>query len=98
MNVLLKIIGNSIIQRREYISGGIKKWNVLIVKKRCVKDIYNGKDDIVWTPKGLERSHFINHPHNYQLLLSKSKYIVSNKLKVQRCPKCKILIINEKNI
>lgn len=60
--------------------------------------IYNGKDDIVWTPKDSTPSGFINFPHKDQVMLSRSLRIRSNKLKVYRCPICKVQIIFEKEL
>lgn len=60
--------------------------------------IYNGKDDIVWTPKDSDPSGFINFPHKDQVMLSRSLRIRTNKLKVYRCPRCKVQIIFEKEL
>lgn len=57
--------------------------------------IYNGKDDIVWTPEDSIPSGFINFPHKDQVTLSRSLRIFTNKFKVYRCPSCRIQIIYE---
>lgn len=67
-------------------------------KKMQIGYIYNGKDDIVWTPESSTPSGIINHPHKDQIMLSKSKRIFTNKFKVYRCPTCKIQIIFEKEL
>lgn len=58
--------------------------------------IYNGKDDIVWTPENEKPSALVNHPFAYQVMLSKSKRIVSNKCEAYRCPACHVVIMFEK--
>ncbi len=60
--------------------------------------IYNGMDDVLWTPDGEKQSHIINRPHKYQILLSKRAWITANKFKVYRCPTCKIQVIFENDL
>ena len=59
--------------------------------------IYNGKEDIVWTPENSKPNRIINLPHDDQITLSKRKFLL-NKIKVYRCPKCKIQLIFEEEL
>ena len=59
--------------------------------------IYNGKEDIVWTPENSNPSWFINFPHKDQVMLSRSLFGM-NKFKVYRCPTCKVQIIFENEL
>ena len=60
--------------------------------------IYNGNDDVLWTPEGERQIHIVNHPHKYQILLSKKTCIFFNKFKVYRFPTCKIQVIFENDL
>lgn len=60
--------------------------------------IFNGKTDIVWTPKDQKPSLFINQTREGQILLKKMNYLKGCKIKVVRCPICKIQIIDEKDL
>ena len=60
--------------------------------------IYSGKTDICWTPISSERSLFINLPNDDQVLLAKFKIFKGCRIKVYRCQKCQIEIINEKDL
>ena len=56
--------------------------------------IYNGKGDVVWTPENSRPNMIINLIHKDQIMLSKSRFFMS-KIKVYRCPECKVQIIYE---
>lgn len=60
--------------------------------------IDGGKTDICWTPKGKKSNLFNNHPKEYQVLLTKLNYFKGCKIKVFRCSKCEIEIINENDL
>lgn len=60
--------------------------------------IYNGKEDTVWTPENSKQSYLINFPHENQIMLSKRKFLSFNKIKVYRCPLCKIQVIFENDL
>ena len=47
--------------------------------------IYNGRDDLRWTPEDIQPSLFINFNKNNEIILSKSKYIFRNKILTYRC-------------
>lgn len=66
-------------------------------KLMSVGYVYNGKDDIVWTPEGKYKSGWINFPKKYEIMLSKSKIIVNNKIRVYRCPSCNIFLLFDKD-
>ena len=56
--------------------------------------IYNGKEDIVWTPENSKPSRIINLVHENQVMLLKYKFKFDG-IKVYRCPTCKVQIIYE---
>lgn len=60
--------------------------------------MYNGKEDIRWTPAGEKSSMFINHATEKEVLLAKLNYLKGCRIKVFRCHSCKIEIINEKDV
>lgn len=55
--------------------------------------VYNGKDDLVWTPEDVTPSGWINFPNKYEIMLSRSKRVVSNKLLVHHCSSCGVFFI-----
>ena len=59
--------------------------------------IYNGKQDIVWTPENSKLHTFINFIHDDQIMLSKARFTIS-KIKVYRCPSCKVEILFEEEL
>lgn len=60
--------------------------------------IYSGKTDLCWTPVGEKSSMLINHPNEKEVLLAKLKYLKGCRVKVFRCNRCKIEIINELDV
>lgn len=60
--------------------------------------IYSGKSDLCWTPSGEKSNVIINHPNENQISLAKLNYLKGCKIKVFRCRKCEIEIINEKDL
>lgn len=60
--------------------------------------IYSGKNDICWTPIDKKSNFIINHPNKDQILLAKLNFFKGCKIKVFRCNKCQVDIINEKDL
>lgn len=60
--------------------------------------IYSGKSDLCWTPADEKRGYIINHPNEQQILLAKLNFLKGCQIKVFRCSKCEIEIINEKDL
>lgn len=52
--------------------------------------------DLVWTPEGEPANLFVNRFKKYQVPLDKRHFFRMAKVKVYRCEKCQIQIINEK--
>lgn len=56
------------------------------------------KSDLCWTPMEEKSRHIINHLTENEFLLAILNYLKGCKIKVFRCSKCEIEIINEKDL
>ena len=54
-------------------------YSSILVNNGCIylftmfKFVYNGNDDLVWTPEDVTPSGWINFPNKYEIMLSRSK-------------------------
>lgn len=60
--------------------------------------IYSGKSSLCWTPAEEKHSVLINHPNENEVLLAKLNFLKGCRVKAYRCRKCKIEILNEKDL
>lgn len=60
--------------------------------------IYSGKSSLCWTPAEEKHSVLINHPNENEVLLAKLNFLKGCRVKAFRCRKCKIEILNEKDL
>ena len=58
---------------------------------------YIGLQPVYWIPKGTNHTWLINNATDDKILLSKYNPLKVHKIKVFRCPDCKIEIIDENN-